>query len=498
MPLLTDALRGIAGAVKSDALKEAERLLAPKSGFFSKLEDVAGGLNFTKMPSTQLKSAVEGRGVSPTEYQNVLGSVEGTVNKEEVMGMIGKNKTELKDVVLGDKVDKLSVDELNDFHRLNTLQREFTPDEMAKYDFYESELKRADNLKPHYEQYSEPGYIPGSYRERFITAPEAGKLDSSVNDANRRNGWDIKVPFEESKVKWQDGHSAYSNIQNPVVRLRTNDREVGGKKILFVEEMQEPLKSTGDLQKMPKYLQERTYDLGVKKALMLAKEGNYDGIAWTTGEMQVARYPQIREFVDNISWTKTGEAKVINIKLKSGHNDYETAVINKDGIVEEGRKEWMNKHIAQILPKKTSEEILTASGGHIKGEDITIGDKGLKDIYDRKLPSLFKKYGKEEVKEIPLVEEKVSKFNNYAISRNSQGRYLVYNPEDPMTEVTSLGTKEEAERFLSGLKKMDTKKGVKVPYIPITQKTPSRHPVYSFIPPTLAGIVSMYDKEQRQ
>ena len=35
-------------------------------------------------------------------------------------------------------------------------------------------------------------------------------------------------------------------------------------------------------------------------------------------------------------------------------------------------------------------------------------------------------------------------------------------------------------------------KEVKVPYIPITQKTPSRHPVYSMIPPTLAGMTAMY------
>jgi len=36
----------------------------------------------------------------------------------------------------------------------------------------------------------------------------------------------------------------------------------------------------------------------------------------------------------------------------------------------------------------------------------------------------------------------------------------------------------------------------KVPYIPITQKTPSRHPVYSMIPPTLAGIMSMYNRDK--
>lgn len=50
----------------------------------------------------------------------------------------------------------------------------------------------------------------------------------------------------------------------------------------------------------------------------------------------------------------------------------------------------------------------------------------------------------------------------------------------------------------SGIKEVDGKRylgatrDITVPYIPITQKTPSRHPVYSMIPPTLAGMTAMY------
>ena len=74
MPLLTNAIRGLAGVAKSDALKEAERLLTqPKSVFFSKLEEAVTGLNFNKMPSQQLRKTMEGRQVSPLEYDNVLG-----------------------------------------------------------------------------------------------------------------------------------------------------------------------------------------------------------------------------------------------------------------------------------------------------------------------------------------------------------------------------------------------------------------------------------------
>lgn len=86
MPLLTSAIRGLAGVAKSDALKEAERLLAPKTGFYSKLEDTVAGLGFNKMPSEQLIRTLENKQVSHSEIKNVLGGMEGTVNKEEVMG----------------------------------------------------------------------------------------------------------------------------------------------------------------------------------------------------------------------------------------------------------------------------------------------------------------------------------------------------------------------------------------------------------------------------
>ena len=129
--------------------------------------------------------------------------MEGTVNKEEVMGMIGKNKTELKDVTLG---------------------------EMGKGKYGEDEM-----LIPHYEQYSEPGYVPGSYREHFVTAPNSKVLEASraLKDAEALG----LSHYERAELTrtvvtgktWRDGHSAYSDIRNPVVRLRTNDRVIGGK-----------------------------------------------------------------------------------------------------------------------------------------------------------------------------------------------------------------------------------------------------------------------------
>lgn len=447
MPLLTSAIRGLAGVAKSDALKEAERLLAPKGGFFSKLEEAVTGLNFNKMPSQQLRKTMEGRQVSPLEYDNVLGQMEGTVNKEEVMGMIGKNKTELKDVVLGEPRITEKVNMSPD--RAYGLYKEgmISADDYAqaeKTGFIEKSIKRP----VHYEQYSEPGYIPGSYRERFVTAPPKEAPDNNL--------------LQEGQTEWRDGHGPYSDIRNPVVRLRTNDREVNGKKILFVEEMQGP--SSSEQSKMPEFLRKRIYDIGVKKALMLAKEGGYDGVAWTTGEMQVNRYPQIREFVDSIKYGSNQQGKYVDIKFKDGLT-LPSMYVNKEGIVtDSNRLDWQGKHLAQILPKETVEKILTRAKGTISGEDITIGGEGLKYLYDKQLPSLFKKYGKEGVESITLPGTKQTVLSAEDIARFDS---------------------PERRRILEG-------KDSDVHYIPITKKTPSRHPVYSMIPPTLAGMTAMY------
>jgi hypothetical protein len=457
MSLLTSAIKGLAGVAKSDALKEAERLLAPKPGFYSKLEEAITGLNFTKMPSQQLRKTMEGRQVSPLEYDNVLGQMEGTVSKEEVMGMIGKNKTELKDVVLGEPRITEKVNMSPD--RAYGLYKEgmISADDYAqaeKTGFIEKSIKRP----VHYEQYSEPGYVPGSYRERFVT-----------------------VPPKEGQIEWRDGHSAYSNIHNPVVRIRYNDRIVDlpkesysftdwknkvqkaypdethtdkgwnklykisngtmsnkyikGKRILFVEEMQGPSKENQD--KMPEYLRKRIYDIGVKRVLALAKEKGYDGVAWTTGEMQASRYDLSKQ-ISNVEAYAMANGMYYNIFA----NDLK-------GIRVIAQHDVPVAKLPDLVGKELAEKIVNSKykRSEFSGLDLKVGGEGLKYLYDKQLPSLFKKYGKGDVKELKL-------------------------------------------RTFDGVEKES--KLTSVPYLPITEKTPSRHPIYSMIPPTLAGMTAMY------
>lgn len=525
MSVLNTAARLAAGKSASPFLQEAERLLSPK-GFFSKLEEAVAGLNFNKMPSQQLRKTMEGRQVSPLEYDNVLGHMEGTVSKEEVMNTISKNKTQFKDVVLGEtdqsyqdilnkevsraneflqmqdtdirkEASRLAAGEPTDiitFAQMVSENKSYMP--KGRYKISEEYLNKDDaKLPTHYEQWSEPGYVPGSYRERFVTAPPKEAPDNNL--------------LQEGQTEWRDGHSVYSAIQNPVVRLRTNDRVIGGKptedskldfhdwidkyrrdswtdsefmpqaermktrkaiadeyakrpmvegrkKILFVEEIQGP--SASEQAKMPEFLRKRIYDIGVKKALMIAKEGGYDGVAWTTGEMQASRY-NLSKHVDKVTWgtaSMSGE-KVPTIYLKD-HTPIHIEMDNKGIIRGTSEGSFVGEKLENVIGQEIAKKILTEDSGELKGLDLKVGGEGLKYLYDKQLPSLFKKYGKENVSIINIEHQNPDLYSKDRL----EGRPILTS----------------------------------VPYIPITQKTPSRHPVYSLIPPTLTGIMSMYNRDK--
>jgi hypothetical protein len=114
----------------------------------------------------------------------------------------------------------------------------------------------------------------------------------------------------------EDGHGSYSGIDNPVVRIRFNDRtDVDGNKVLFLEELQPP--NNPEFGKMPKTLQDRWLAIGLKRMIRYAADNGYDKVAWTTGEQQVQRYESaLRKQVDSIEWEKTPEGVHIKLGIK--------------------------------------------------------------------------------------------------------------------------------------------------------------------------------------
>jgi hypothetical protein len=146
--------------------------------------------------------------------------------------------------------------------------------------------------------------LPGgtNYREAFVTVPpKISKMSFSEWKASGMIGEFSTEGVVRDGGRWVDGHGSYSGIDNPVVRIRFNDRvDAEGKKVLFLEELQPP--NNPEFGKMPKSLQDRWLAIGLKRMIRHAAEENYDKIAWTTGEQQVERYASaLRESVDPLN-----------------------------------------------------------------------------------------------------------------------------------------------------------------------------------------------------
>ncbi len=410
--------------------------------FYSKLKESIKDLKFGKMDIEQLKKTLKGKQVSDAEIDTILGGLKGTVTRQDVMNEVEVNMMRFKDVILGGpKLGDVSMEGV-----ISAPVAQFS-------------------------SYQESGSIPGSYRELFVTAPtknfrkptwnefksyyeKQGMGGSATKEADLRFMYDNEIKrdaFEKglldsigvtTEAKWQDGHPNYSDIQNPIIRIRYNDRVVDGKKILFVEEMQPPTKS--EMENMPPELAKRAYNIGVKRMLAKAKEEGYDGVAWTTGEMQANRY-DLSKHLDSVYAIRNADG---NISI-SGFKDNKR-VVDKVGIVDTELESYVGKELSSKiindlpigkLRSKTYENL-----------DLKVGGKGLKYVYDKQLPSLFKKYGKEGVEELEI----------------PTGDFLGRKP-------SVVGVDDP--RYIEAMTKP-----ISVPFIPITSKTPSHFTLYSGLP----------------
>ena len=505
-------------------------------GLFSKIADVTRRLNFSKMDSRQLNKTLMGKGVTSDEIADTLGGLSGTVSKQQVLDRIGERGVRTEDVVLGEPrrmLDK-EVESVWDSTKHPDAR---SWDELPLTDrvsFTES-AKRATIVPTHYEKWTLPGAKEGSYREMFVTAPlrnykiptkedflsyyrQQGMGGSPAKEADLEFFYREAIATEQfekglldsiggtTKVSWRDGHPGYEDIQNPIVRIRFNDRIVDHpekkQKVLFVEEIQGPQGDQkyvidgahkagtwdtkqeavdaakklrldpsrvirvieGEQGSMPPALQERIYDIGVKRIIAYAKEHGYDGVAWTPGKMQADRYDLAKQ-IDSLRITKFPSG-TYHIGASKGN----TPLLVEEGVSESDLpryigKELAGKAITQLGSKNTGQVLF-------EGLDLEIGGEGLKYLYDVRLPSLFKKYGKSEIKSLYLKPTEMT--SDDAAKLADIAGVKTSNPIQWWRDLT--------QEQRDAIRAKDSSRIV--PYVPITKDTPSRFPLYS-IPPAL-------------
>jgi hypothetical protein len=129
---------------------------------------------------------------------------------------------------------------------------------------------------------------------------------------------EISAPFVKSETVRDPGfYSTHFDQPNILAHMRVNDRTVGGKKTLFIEEIQSDWHQAGRKQGYQEDYDPRKkgvpdapfktswHELTLKRAIQEASEKGYDQIAFTTGRTQAKRYDiedasGMKGFYDNI------------------------------------------------------------------------------------------------------------------------------------------------------------------------------------------------------
>lgn len=276
----------------------------------------------------------------------------------------------------------------------------------------------------HFSQYQLPGAEPGTYREQFVTWPvsvdqpsketlaelesnykaaRAAYSNSREEDTDRRELFDAADTAQRELWKaehgkdsgWQDGHSQYSEIANPIVRLRRNIRtDADGNKTLFLEEMQGPNPENQD--KMPPELRDRIFEIGMKRAIREAAEEGATHLGWTTGAAQVRRYEEaIRKAADAVTYKDNGDG-TFHINAYSNQGTGRMAKQHELGtnIPKSKLDETVGKEIAAKMLAGTGEVSRSEGWKTLRGEDLKVGGEGLKNLYDVTLPRIANKIAK--------------------------------------------------------------------------------------------------------
>lgn len=412
------------------------------------------GVKQDELTNTKIKDFLEGK--------KVVGE---KVSKNDVLDYLKEQRTELKDVVLGGDMPEEGLRVRKEVYAkyepeikrlLNIMDSHPSQEERWRagelhdnlIDIRDSEADKAYNIRQtEFSSYQEPGGT--NYREMFVTAPEGREIfkevspsdfkivttkesqytgqrdtdiyyqgekigsrsgtrasDDEIRDSYVKNIKESREDFVKKQKNWQDGHSQYSDIQNPVVRLRFNERtDDAGRKILFIEEIQGPSKDNAA--KMPEWLQKRQYDMGVKRILKYAADNGFDGISWTPGSIQASRYDLSKE-VDSINY----EGKWVDVGDLKFEPVFKYEAIKNDKAIKPFSDKWLTqKELADEIGKDIAEKINTSVYGReqqtypvgtLSGLDLEVGGEGLKSLYDKILPKKFQEITRGKVGETKI------------------------------------------------------------------------------------------------
>ncbi|MDT8900953.1 LPD38 domain-containing protein [Anaeroselena agilis] len=281
------------------------------NGFHSQLINIVSKMNFKAMPPADLKNYLAAR-VKADELKwsgiNVwLDNFKGKVTKDEVMDYLNTEGN------LGLQIVEMNEDDINRYN-LAAQERFGLSYEDLPESFKESINEDFDGHPPRSPQFSK--YTVGggtNHREVMLSLPAKasgtpteidwmafvrgqiteeqvqGQLDANEREAKKNYTVPIAHQYEQTEAD-----------VNRVVHIRVNDRVVGGKRVLFVEEIQSDWAQAGRKQgfvpegEVPDgpWLDstDKWLTLAIKQIAKMAADGNYDVVAVATGKQNANHY----------------------------------------------------------------------------------------------------------------------------------------------------------------------------------------------------------------
>jgi hypothetical protein len=389
--------------------------------FYSAAEQAVTGASIKQAPPAQWLGTLRNvPGVKPEEIERLglpqwLGQQQGAVPKQAVADYIAANKVNVGEV---------------------------------------RKSAAGPGWGPKFETYQLPG--GENYRETLLTLPntKADAINARMNAITQELHSPGEVPnwsalrgeykkLADQLQEMQTFSGSHWDEPNVLAHYRTNDRDIGGKKTLFLEEVQSdwhqkgrqlgyrlpadeaaklearrreletiggqlrsegkeiPLESKQEWADIMNRLQPDNtsripdapfkttwHELALKRAIRDAAEGGYDQIAWTPGKVQADRYDLSKQ-IGSLDFTHNRDF-IGNLQAR----DHNGRIVLDRHIVD------YKKDLPELIGKEAAEKLMAQDADmgngvrRLSGMDLQVGGEGMKGFYDKMLPTAANKLGK--------------------------------------------------------------------------------------------------------
>ena len=333
-----------------------------------------------------------------------------------------------------------------------------------------------DNFhSPHYDELNVVGHVrfndrTGPNGEKLLHLEE---LQSDWHQKGRTQGYAVNsedIPLKATKqpdgyweVRRGDTDRFVTNVINPDV---TEAQAIQEARRRLREEPQSVRQSVPDAP-----FKKTWPELLMKRTIRYASENGYDGISWTPGEEQAARYDLSKQ----IGRVKLAPGEAGPGKYRLTAYDHSGNFVHDDTYTENQLPDVIGKEAAHKLLEETPDRFGIRQ---LSGLNIKVGGEGMKGFYDKMVPEMANKLGKQfgaKVGETKIKTGPQYDLKDFDPSEASiQHRGAQYQIWAPNLESGTLQFKESfdseasAKQFLKEYQKPNPKTKT-VPYFPITE-----------------------------